>query len=144
MSLIQVDWKPDTKKLRQFAVIWLVGFGVFGCVAAWKAGVFHGSGNWTAPCVFWALAVVVGVAGLIAPEIVRPIYVGWMAVGLPIGYVVSHVLFGLLYFVMFSGVALVFRLIGRDKLHRQFDKQAKSYWIKRPPMPQAKSYFNQF
>ena len=144
MSLIQIDWKPDAKKLRQFAVIWLVGFGIFGCIAAWKSGAFLGSGKWTAPYVLWTMAAVIGVIGMIAPEVVRPVYVGWMALGLPIGYVMTHVLFGLLYFVVFTGIAVFFRLIGRDKMLRKFDKAAKTYWIRRDSPPPPRSYFKQF
>ncbi len=144
MSLLQIDWKPDRKKLREFAVIWLVGFGIFGCVAAWKSGAFAGSGKWTTPCVLWSLALVVGLMGMAAPELVRPVYVGWMAVGLPIGYVTTHVLFGLLYFGVFTATALVFRVIGRDKLLRRFDKTAQTYWVKRAAAPPPARYFDQF
>src|SRR5207244_9214772 len=120
------------------------GFGIIGCIAAWKSGAFHGSGKWTAPFVIWAMAVGIGIIGTIAPKLVRPIYVGWMAVGFPIGYVMGHILFGVLYFRVFTPVAIFFRLIGRDKMQRKFDKQAKTHWITRGPMPPAKSHFNQF
>lgn len=130
--------------LRQFAVIWLVAFTLFGCVVGWKLGVFHGSAKWTAPVVIWTLAVVVGLFGILAPQAVRPIYVGWMAIGFPIGFVVSHILFGVVYFVLFTAIALLFRLIGRDALQRKFDKEAQTYWIKRAATPSPKDYFNQF
>ena len=33
--MIQIDWKPDSRKLRQFAVIFLFGFGLAGLLFAW-------------------------------------------------------------------------------------------------------------
>ena len=144
MSLIEINWKPGSRMLRQFAVIWLIGFTLVGCIVGWKLGVFHGSAKWTAPLVIWILAAVVGLFGILAPETVRPIYVGWMAIGWPIGYVVSHILFGVVYFVLFTSVAVFFRLVGRDALQRRFDKEAQTYWIKRAAMPSPKDYFNQF
>jgi hypothetical protein len=144
MSLIEINWKPGSRMLRQFAVIWLIGFALVGCIVGWKLGVFHGSAKWTAPLIIWTLAAVVGLFGIVAPQTVRPIYLGWMAIGFPIGYVVSHILFGVVYFVLFTAVAIIFRLIGRDALQRTFDKEAQTYWIKRAAMPSPKDYFNQF
>ena len=144
MSLIEINWKPGSRMLRQFAAIWFVAFTLFGCFVGWKLGLFHGSAKWTAPLVIWILAAVVGLFGTIAPETVRPIYVSWMAIGWPIGYVVSHILFGIVYFVLFTAIALLFRLIGRDALQRKFDKEAQTYWIKRAATPSPKDYFNQF
>jgi len=144
MGLVEIDWKPDSRKLRQFAVVWLIGFALAGCLVGWKAGVFNGSGKWTAPLVMWILAVIVGVFGILAPSRVRPIYVGWMAIAWPIGYVVTHVLFGIVYFGLFTPIAILLRLIGRDALQRKFDKEEESYWIKRTVTPSPKSYFNQF
>jgi len=92
----------------------------------------------------WILAVIVGVFGILAPSRVRPIYVGWMAIAWPIGYVVTHVLFGIIYFGLFTPIAILLRLIGRDALQRKFDKEEESYWIKRTVTSSPKSYFNQF
>ena len=144
MSLVEINWKPGSRMLRQFALIWLIGFAIVGFVVAWKLDVFHGSGKWTAPFVIWILAVLVGILGTIAPKSVRPIYIGWMAVGFPIGYVMSHIVFAIVYFVIFTAVALYFRLTGRDALQRRFDKAAQTYWIKRAATPSPKAYFKQF
>lgn len=130
--------------LRQFAVIWFIGFTLVGCIVGWKLGVFHGSAKWTAPLVIWILAALVGVLGILAPQFVRPIYIGWMVIGWPIGYVVSHILFGIVYFGLFTQIAIFFRLIGRDALQCKFDKEAQTYWIKRAATPSPKDYFNQF
>ncbi|MEY2481468.1 MAG: hypothetical protein QOI04_2395 [Verrucomicrobiota bacterium] len=144
MSLIEINWKPGPKMLRQFAGIWLIAFTLLGFFVGWKLGVFHGSAKWTAPLVIWSVAIIVGVLGTLAPEIVRPIYVGWMALGFPIGFVVSHVVFAIVYFVIFTVVAIYFRVTGRDALQRKFDKDAQTYWIKRAATPSPKAYFNQF
>ena len=38
MSLINIDWSPDDRKLRQFSWAGLAGFSLIGCVAGWKSG----------------------------------------------------------------------------------------------------------
>jgi hypothetical protein len=54
------------------------------------------------------------------------------------------VLLGLLYYGMFTPLALFFRLIGRDPLRRKIDRQAASYWEKFENTPTPASYFRQF
>jgi hypothetical protein len=74
--------------LRKFAGLGLV---VFGGLAAWR--FWYGqTGAWTISLA--AAAVVVGVAGLVRPALVRPIYSGWMMAAFPIGWTVSHIALG--------------------------------------------------
>jgi hypothetical protein len=78
-------------------------------LADWRRG---GSGTvrpilWT--YVLGIVAVLVGVTGLIAPAMVRPVYTGWMIVAFPIGWTVSKVALGLMFFLVFMPVGLVFR-----------------------------------
>ena len=57
---------------------------------------------------------------------IRPAYVALMCVGAVIGFVISAVLLGMIYFGMFTPVGLLFRLSGRDPMERKIDKSAKS------------------
>jgi hypothetical protein len=150
MNFRDLDLKPTDRKLRQFAVIWLAGFGLVGLLAAWKAGAF-GSGvpvglhaPWTAAVVWWIVAVVGSVLGLSAPAALRPIYVVWMVVAFPIGWTLSLVLLALTYFIVFSGIGLVFKLMRRDPLGRSFDPQAATYWTARGKTRAVADYFRQF
>ena len=143
MSAIPIDWKPDSKKLREFGFISVVAFGIMGSLLAWRAGCFQGSGHWTAPLVVWALGLW-GLLGGLIPALVKPLYLGLMAIAFPIGYVVSHLLLGLLYYGLFTPLALFFRLIGRDPLQRKIDRKAPTYWEKIETTPAPSSYFRQF
>jgi hypothetical protein len=62
----------------------------------------------------------------------------------PIGWLVSHVVMVLFYYVIFSGVGLVFKLFKRDPLHRAYNPQAESYWLPCQRKGSAKDYFHQF
>ena len=39
---------------------------------------------------------------------------------------------------------MVFRLIGRDPLHRRFERDADSYWVTCQPIKDVKRYYRQF
>ena len=144
MGVIEINWRPDRRQLRQFGVIAVFGFGLIGLVTAWRLDVFAGSGRWTAPVVLWAIGAALGLLGAVAPKAVRPAYVVLMAITSPIGWVVAHGALAVVYFGLFAPIGLVFRLIGRDPLCRQFDPEAETYWTKRPASPPGARYFRQF
>jgi Saxitoxin biosynthesis operon protein SxtJ len=138
MQWSDIPFKPDRKTLRQFAGLWLV---FFGGMAIWQSLV---RGRTNLGLSLGALALVVGVAGLIRPEWVRLIYVGWMVLAFPIGWTVSQVMLLAMYFGLFTPIALVFRLIGRDPLLRARRAGAESYWTPKPAPAGVTSYFKQF
>ena len=123
--------------LRQFAALSLV---VFGGIAAWRwySGVVDG---WT---LGWAAAAaLIGGIGLAVPRAISPVYQGWMVIAFPIGWTVSKLVLGAMLYLMFTPVALVFRLIGRDalKLRR---RDSASYWEPKPGAKSGEEYLRQF
>jgi len=138
MPLIEIDWNPGRRQLRVF------GFSALAASIV-LAGVF---------VLIWGLAIVWAIAAvaagavilltsLISPRAARVIYVALSAVGLPIGFVISFILLAAFYFLLLTPLALVFRLIGRDSLHRRFDRATNSYWIPRKPTAGLDRYFHQ-
>ncbi len=131
-----VEWEPDAAELRRFAVAMLVGFGVLGCIAALKA--HHLS---TSSYVLWTVGMVLAVAALV-PVLGRAAY---LAVYLPsslVGYIVSHVLLTLVFFVLFTPLAFLLRLLGMDLL--QTRPGAKPAWAVRTDTPEKSRYYRQF
>jgi hypothetical protein len=80
----------------------------------------------------------------ISTNIIKPVYVVFVVVTFPIGWVVSHVVMGIFYFGIITPVALFFKIIKRDPLCRKADKAATSYWIEYRKKRSTKDYFNQF
>lgn len=126
----------SSKTLRQFAALCLVVFGGL----AW-AGYSHG--KLTGPIIFSTLAVTLGPLGLIKPEAIRPVFAGCMKLAHPIGLVVSQLVLAVLFYGLFTPVALLFRLIGRDVLALRRRAGAASYWKPKPAAAAVRSYFRQ-
>ena len=62
---------------------------------------------------------------------------------MPVGVVVSRVLLGVLFFGLFTPVGLVFKLIGRDALARQYKPEQTSYWEPKPGTTDIRGYLRQ-
>jgi len=129
--------KPKPKLLRQFAGLWLIVFPLLAAVRVWRG---HAD-NWAIGLA--VVGVVVGVLGLVKPEAVRPIYSGWMLAAFPIGWTVSQLMLLVLFFLVFTPVGLVFRLMRRDALSLQ-RRNATTYWAAKPRAARAEDYFRQF
>ena len=136
MQWADVIKPPSSRTLRQFAGLILV---VFLGMAGWW---WWGGRSDTTAAVLAAGALLVGVSGLAAPRLVRPIFTGWMIAAFPIGWTVSRVVLGIVFFGIITPIALVFRAAGRDVLRVRRGPSA-GLWVARRP-PSDAGYFRQF
>ncbi len=146
-KMIEIDWKPDETTLKQFGFIALFGFGFLAAMAWFQLLIFSALPDdlrQTVAGVFGGLAVVSTLFSLVAPKANLPIYVGLTVLAYPIGFVLSYVIMGFLFFVMITPLGLFFRVVGRDPLNRNFDPAAATYWSDPRPRRGKESYFRQF
>jgi hypothetical protein len=134
-----MDWHPDHRTCRRFGVISLVMCVLLAALLGWWRDLPPG---WA--IVIAAFGTVVFVLSLIGDAFVRPVYVGLTLVTLPIGWVLSYVVLGVVYFLVLTPIGLVSRLFGYDPLRLRRDPDAESYWTPHEPPGDVKRYFNQF
>ncbi len=145
--LVEIDFNPDTKTLRQFGVIAFVGFGALSALAYYEKLVFAfglGDARLAVAASLAALGLLALVLGLVAPRANRLLYVGLSLLAFPIGFVLSYVIMGALYFLIIGPIAVALRLAGRDPMRRARDPQAGSYWTPARPARDKESYFHQY
>ena len=109
--MIAMQWNPDRKQLRQFAGIW---FPAFCALVGWS--IARKTGYWHEVEIGWAIAGIISIAGLVFPPLIRPIFVGLILLTYPIGWVVSHVLLGLIFYGIVTPIGIILRLTGHDPL----------------------------
>ena len=139
MGMIQLDLNPSHKTLRQFGLICLIMLNVIGLLLGWRFDLPK-----IAVIGLCLGGIVLFVLSRISAKFLKPVYVGLMVISFPIGWVISHLVMVLFFFGVITPVGLVFRLLGRDALHRKWDRQAESYWVKYPRPDSVKRYFRQF
>ena len=139
MSLIEIDWNPESKQLQNFGKIALVASTVIALLVYLLKGVAI---QWVS--IIFAFGFIIFIISMISLKLTKMIYLGMILVTLPIGFVVSFVLLAAFYFLLLAPLGFVFRLIGRDPLCRKFDANAKSYWLSRHSPKGLEQYFHQF
>lgn len=136
--MIQINFRPDDRQLRQFAWISLFAFPLLALLLHWRFGL-----AWTWVYVLIGLGAAVFVAGVVLGNRAFPrvVFVVVSLVSVPIGMVLSWILVRLIYYGLFTGIAALFRLVGRDAMRRKMDPAQQSYWLDRGPPRAPTSYF---
>lgn len=147
MAAIPLQWNPSAHHLRWFGVIGLSLLPILAAMAWHRFGVFAALPQGAARPAAWGLlgmAAWCAVGAATWPPLLRPLYVVLTVAFYPIGLIAFHAVMAIVFYGVITPVALVFKLIGRDALHRRFDRSAASYWIRRHPPADVKRYFRQF
>ena len=80
---------------------------------------------------------------IVKAEILLPLNKLWMRFGLLLGMIVSPVVLGVIFFGLFTPIAMLMRLSGRDELRLKFNQKV-SYWITRTEPIKSESFKHQF
>ena len=148
MSLIQVNWKPNEHQLRTFGLLCGVVGAVLGVLTLWRGSILGieleiARAQQVSYFLFTA-ATICAVLALTKARALWPLYVLATAISLPIGFVLSYAVLGVLFYLVVTPYGLIFRLLGRDVLARRFDRSARSYWVRRTPVTDMSRYYRQY
>lgn len=121
----------------------------FGPLFALFGGMIGGLAMWKfeAPEVakwIWMISAGVIVLYYVLPPLRKWIFVGWMAAVFPIGWVISHVLLAVVFYLVVFPIGMLMRMFKYDALSRRFDREKESYWIERERNDDPRKYFRQY
>jgi hypothetical protein len=145
--MVEINFRPNERTLRQFGWIALAGFGALA-VCAWQHWlVFRhlpdGAGAPVA-AVLAALGALSALCSLVYPRANALLFVGLSLVAFPIGFVLSYVIMATLFYAVIAPVGFVMRLFGADPMERRMLPDAKTYWVEARPARAKADYFKQF
>lgn len=135
MKFSDIPRNPDTKMLRQFAGLWILFFGAFGCYAFYD--------NKSMAWIWLTIAAAIGLPGMIRPQLLKPIFITWVVLAFPIGWIVSHLVLLLIFCFIFTPMGFMLRTLGHDPLRLRKPK-IDSYWETKPQQQDARRYLRQF
>ena len=132
--------KDENQKQSSDRFFGLTFFAVFLIMALWP-WLRHG------PIRLSALGIALGFLGvsLIAPAMLSPLNRLWLKLGALLHSVTSPIILGVMFFLVITPTGRIMRLLGKDILRLEFDRNVHSYWIRRePPGPDKTSLNRQF
>ena len=146
MALINANWNPSERQLKQFGGASLLFFPLTG----WALLGFRLPGDWSPVAwqVMGALAligVLLAVIAAVKPGAIRPLFVAVSLLTFPIGIVVGELTLLCIYFGVFLPVAVIFRIMRRDALARHSGRDgATTYWSAKRSPGSIEQYFHQY
>jgi hypothetical protein len=135
--MMTLDLHPTDRMLRQFAGAWLL------VLSGLAANQWLMRAHPRTAIALAGIALVIGVAGLLRPRLVRWLFVAATVLAFPIGWVVSQVMLVALFIGVITPVALLFKVQGRDRLARKRSPQS-SYWKPKTAMEDMRRYLRQY
>ena len=128
--------KIELPSNRKFGFFFTVVFAV-------TATYFYYSTNIIWAFVFIGAALTFFAITMVKSDALLPLNKLWMRFGLLLGMIVSPIVLGIIFFGLFSPIAVLMRLSGRDELRLKFAQKA-SYWNLRAEPIKSESFMNQF
>lgn len=80
---------------------------------------------------------------LLKAELLLPLNKFWMTIGLVLSLIINPIIMGLIFFFLFTPMAIVMRIVGRDELRLRFNNKS-SHWLSRKEASKIDSFRNQF
>jgi hypothetical protein len=136
MAVIDINKNPSARELRWFGIMLAVFLAIVGYLF-WRAESAR------VATIIWGVGAALTLVYAAVKPARRFVYLGWIYAAYPIGWTVSHLLLGAIYYLVVTPIGLLLRMTGRDPLERAFDRSAPTYWTPHNPGSDVSRYFKQ-
>ena len=135
MGSTEVTLQNEKKQIRSFGLFVAALCAVIVALELWRGHAVS------------RVAIGIGayfLVGAFLQPILRPIFQVWMKIAFALGWFNTRLILGILFYVIFSPISMIQRLMGRDQLRLARPKDP-SLWTKKPAIAGGNSsYFRQF
>jgi len=121
--MTQQMMEMDKKSLREFGIVTgIIVVVLFGLLLPWLFSSSYPLWPW------YVLAVLAGIA-VVLPMALSPVYKVWMRFGLVMGWINTRLILGLIFYILFTPIAIILKILGKDPMLRKLDAGLQSYRI---------------
>ncbi len=117
------------KEIRRWAVLMAVVSAIIGTIQLFL--LRHPN----AATVFWLIAVVFLVDGLLFPSLLKPVYWLWMKFAGALAWFNTRLIMALVFYLIFTPIGIILRILRVDLIKQRWDTKKPSYWIDRTDEP---------
>lgn len=134
------DLFPQTsnrKEIKKFAI-------TMGIILALIAGFlfFKKSSNYL---IFTIISSLFFISGFTIPKLLKPLFIFWMVLANIMSWIMTRIILGILFFVVFTSISLISKLLGKHFLNIKWNTDVKSYWhYRNEKLELPESYDRQF
>lgn len=129
--------KSGKSDLRKFGITVGIVVGLIGGLLLWKDRESYP--------YFLTISVFLIVSGILFPKVLLPLQRVWMTIAVIMGWFMTRVILSILFYLVFTPIGLIARLMGKEFLELKIDKRRDSYWIYRKEKPyDRRDYERQF
>lgn len=113
----------DKKSLRKFGITMAIAFAIFTIclLIRHKHQILPTS----------LLASFFLLFAFIWPGSLKPVYIGWMKLAFVLGWINTRLILIILFYLVFTPISIIVRILRIDLLDRRFKKNEVSYWKKK-------------
>lgn len=108
------------KDLKEFGLTLGIVLMLIGGLLYWRGREFY--------FYFSGLGSLFALLGILAPTFLKPFQKVWIAVALTIGWFMTHLILGVIFYVVVTPISLIARMSGKKFLDLKIDKNARSHW----------------
>ena len=138
MAVIDLYHLPTSRELRLFAGFGLpVLTGILGALTFWTFA------SPAAGIAIWAVGGALSLTGLVFPPALTPLLISMMLVSFPLRWAVFHLALAVLFYLVFTPIGLLLRLLRRSPLRAFRTTGESSCWQARRPAASIAQYFKQ-
>lgn len=80
---------------------------------------------------FGVIGGILFLAGLLIPQILKPLNKIWMGLAIVLGFFMSRLILTILFYLILTPIAFIAKIVGKKFLILKYDKSANTYWEKR-------------
>jgi hypothetical protein len=137
MRFQDINRNPSSRILQQFG--WLAAV-IFMGLAAYHYGVHE---RHLLGATLAVLGLLFGIVGTIKPTWLGPVFVTWMIIAFPIGWIISHLILLLIFYGCFLPLGLILRLWRYDPLRLKRPEHS-TYWQDCSSIKDIRRYLKQY
>ena len=118
----RINWHPTRREIKYFSVTMLIAFALANAVLL-LAGKYRVAG-W-----FFGCGLALSIGCYFIPPVGKLVYLVWMAATYVLGRIVSPIVTAIIFYLLVTPIALVNRLMGKDRLRLKKPKNASTYFV---------------
>jgi hypothetical protein len=138
MALIDRTREPSSTELRWFGVLAASFSGLIGTLLLYQTG------SWTLATWVWGAGALLATWYYTFPSAQYLILRSWTTAAFPIGWVISHAMLALAYYVVITPVGSILRLFEQDLLKLRIEHAKPTYWVPHTMPQDIGQYFKQY